>query len=256
MIKTIIRQAILSLAVFVTAFPASADDNGFFNDMEVTARVGYALGGTAPLGMPATIRKVESFPLKFNYELGVEALKPLDDKWGVALGLRFENNSMEDDALVKNYHMEIVRSGERLEGMFTGNVVTKVTRRMITVPVQAAYRLSSKVRLNLGPYVNFTTSRHFTGWAYDGYLRVGNPTGPKVEMGHNEDERGEYDFSHNMRHVTWGALLGVDWKFHQRWGAYADLSWGFNGIHHSDFKTVEQTLYPIFGTIGITYQIK
>jgi hypothetical protein len=35
-----------------------------------------------------------------------------------------------------------------------------------------------------------------------------------------------------------------------------DLSWGLTGIHKSDFKTVEQTLYPIYGTIAVTYKLR
>ena len=53
-----------------------------------------------------------------------------------------------------------------------------------------------------------------------------------------------------------GVTVGVDWAFYRRWGLSADLSWGLTGIHHSDFKTVEQTLYPIYGTIGVFYRIK
>ena len=42
----------------------------------------------------------------------------------------------------------------------------------------------------------------------------------------------------------------------QRLGLSFDLSWGLTGIHKSDFKTVEQTLYPIYGTIALTYRLK
>ena len=39
-------------------------------------------------------------------------------------------------------------------------------------------------------------------------------------------------------------------------GVSADLNWGLTGIFPSDFKTVEQTLYPVYGTIGVFYRLK
>jgi hypothetical protein len=51
-----------------------------------------------------------------------------------------------------------------------------------------------------------------------------------------------------------GVAVGIDWAFHRRLGLSADLSWGLTGIHHGDFKTVEQTLFPIYGTIGLFYR--
>lgn len=46
------------------------------------------------------------------------------------------------------------------------------------------------------------------------------------------------------------------WYFHKQWGAFADVSWGFTGIFRKHFDTIEQTLYPIYGTIGVSYKIK
>ena len=36
----------------------------------------------------------------------------------------------------------------------------------------------------------------------------------------------------------------------------ADLSWGLTGIFKKDFDTIEQTMFPIYGTIGVIYQLK
>lgn len=90
----------------------------------------------------------------------------------------------------------------------------------------------------------------------DGYLRVDNPTGPKVELGNTPGTRGTYDFTDDMRHMQYGLMAGADINIGKKWGSYADISWGLTGIHHSGFNTIEQTLYPIYGTIGITYKLK
>ena len=111
------------------------------------------------------------------------------------------------------------------------------------------------MRLRGGLYASYLTYRDFSGWAYDGYLRVDGPTGEKVSLGHNEGERGEYDFSSSMRRWQWGATVGMDWYVYRRFGIFAELNWGFNGVHKSDFHTIEQTLKPIYGTLGFTYLI-
>ena len=164
---------------------------------------------------------------------------------------------------VKNYYMKIVRGGEELQGIFTGDVVTKVDMSLITVPIQATYDVCDNLRFKLGPYVSYVTSKKFEGWAYDGYLRrqeeghpKGDPTGQKVMLGHDEGERGDYDFSDDMRNWHVGVDFGIDWKLSDRWGICADLSWGLNGIFKKDFETIEQTMYPIYGSIGISYQLK
>ena len=88
----------------------------------------YNIGGTAPIGLPATIRTLHSYTLQPNFSLGIDAYHPLSGKWGFVGGLHFENKGMKIDAGVKNYYMRIVRGGEELKGIFTGNVVTKVDR--------------------------------------------------------------------------------------------------------------------------------
>ena len=68
---------------------------------------------------------------------------------------------MKIDAGVKNYYMRIVRGGEELKGIFTGNVVTKVDMSLITVPLQATYDICDNLRFKLGPYVSYVTSKKF-----------------------------------------------------------------------------------------------
>ena len=59
-----------------------------------------------------------------------------------------------------------------------------------------------------------------------------------------------------MRTMQFGIAVGADVSLTSRLGLSADVSWGLTGIFPGDYKTVEQTLYPIYGTIGIYYYIK
>lgn len=248
------KKTIILTVLAASAF-AVAPAKKIFEDLAYNLRVGYSIGGTAPVNMPASIRKLNKFTLTNNLQLGIDARRKFDDRWGALVGVHFENKGMNEDAQVKDYHMKIVRGGQALEGRFTGDVKTNVAEWMFTVPLMATYSLGS-VTLKAGPYFSYVHSRTFDGDAHNGYLRVGDPTGAKVIIGDEPDTRGHYDFSHEMRRFQWGVDVGADWYFHKKTGVYADISWGLNGIHKSSFKTIEQTLYPIFGTIGIIYKLK
>lgn len=246
--KTIILLALMALTL--QAHAISLPDS-----LNYTVRLGYNIGGTAPIGMPATIRRMNKFTLKPNFSLGIDVQKDIWGRWGLMSGLHLENKAMKIDATVKNYHMEMTKEGDRIEGMYTGNLVTECEEWMLTIPVMATLRIG-RVLIKAGPYLSYVSTRVFKGYVYDGYLRKGDPTGPKVDIGNTETTRGTYDFGDKMRKIQVGFDAGADWQIYRRWGAYADIAWGITGIHHSSFKTIEQTLYPIFGTVGIIYKLK
>ena len=221
----------------------------------VKARAGYSIGGTAPIGMPATIRCVGSYSLTPSVMAGVDVTLPVGERWGLATGLRFENKGMKAEVTTKGYRMELKKSDSQINGLFTGHVKQDVSQWMLTLPVQAAYTLCDKVTLRGGPYLSLLLSNDFSGIASNGYLREGNPTGPKIEIGSKEGEWATYDFSDEMRPLQFGVGVGADWQLHEHIGLSADLNWGLTGIFKSSFKTVEQTLYPIYGTIGVYYKL-
>ena len=247
------KRIILSIAfvaITVSTWAFSLPDS-----LNYTFRIGYNIGGTAPVGMPATIRKLNSYDFQPNITLGFDTQKDLWGKWGLAAGVHLENKGMMIDATVKNYHMKMVQSGNELEGMYTGRLVTDCNLWMLTVPVMATFH-TGRWLIECGPYVSYVATRSFKGHVYDGYLRTGNPTGDKVDMGPEGDDNPTYDFSDDMRKCHVGMLLGADCRLGERIGVYADLTWGLNGAFKNSFKTIEQTLYPIYGTIGLTYKLK
>ncbi len=249
------KKTILTLiTAAVTALPACA--GGLLDNLIYNLRFGYSIGGTAPMGMPATIRSMDKYTLTPSFNLGLGVYRDLSEHWGITTGLYLENKGMNVEATVKNYHMAFVRGSQRLEGNFTGGVSMEVEQWMLTLPLLATYSVNKNVHIKLGPYLSYVRSHNFTGAAYGGYIRVGDPTGTKVEIGSDESSRGTFDFSEDMRSWQFGILAGVDWYFHKHWGCFADLSWGFTDIFDNDFDTIEQNLYPIYGTIGISYRIK
>ena len=250
------KTSILILLLSATTTLTAQAQSHWYSDVHLTAKVGFNLGGTAPIGLPASIRKLNSYTLQSNPVIGIEAEKTLSEQWGIMTGLYYENKGMKEDANVKNYHMAIVRGGQELEGMFTGKNQSEAVQWMLTMPLQATYRFNDKWQIKAGPYLSYVRTRTFKGAAYDGYLRVGDPTGEKVELGTTDGSRGTYDFSDSMRKLQWGMMVGADWHFHHSWGIFVDLSWGFTGIFKGNFDTIEQTMYPVYGTVGVSYRMK
>lgn len=249
-IKTTLSAVIL--LVITTTMGVSAT---VLDSLRSDARLGYALGGTVPTHIDNKIRHINSYNPGFNFTIAAEASYPLNKRWSLHSGLRFELGSMDVDSRVKNYDIEVVRGEESLSGIFNGNVRIKTAQRRITLPIQAAYSLNDKWSLRGGFFMAWLTNRRFWGWAYDGYLREGTPVGPKIEMGTEPGDRGDFDFDANMRHMQWGLDVGADWQIHRRWGAFAELTYGLSGLFKSDFHSVE-TLRPLYGTLGVIYRIK
>lgn len=247
---------IIAITMLVALMPAKAVAGDFWGDLQVNGRAGYNIGGTAPVPLPRTIRSIESYTLTPSFMVGVDAEHSFDDNWGLMAGLRIENKAMKGAVKTKAYHMELVRGNSVMDGLFTGKVEQNVTEWMVTIPVEATLNVSRVVKLKMGPYISYVFSRSFDGIASDGYLRQGTSTGPKILLGNKEGEWATYDFSDDMRSLQFGIALGADFKVGNRWGLSADLNWGLTGIFNSDFKTVEQTLYPIYGTVGVFYRLK
>ena len=246
---------ILTTIVLAAAMAMGMNAAPLLDSVKVDVRLGYEVGGTLPTRLDNKIRGINNFDPGLNYTLAVEASLPLKGRWSIHTGLRYELGSMDVDSRVKNYDIEVVRGDQSLKGIFNGKVRIKSAQRRFTLPVQAEFAPSDKLALRGGLFVGYLTKRRFWGWAYDGYLREGSPVGPKIEMGIEPGERGDFDFGEDMRRWQWGIDVGVDWHFHKRWGVFAELTYGLNGLFRSGFHSV-QPLHPMYGSLGIMYRIK
>lgn len=245
--RTIVLVTIATILSFVFTSRILAENR-------LKARVGYNIGGTAPLVIPASIRSIDAYRLKPSLMVGADMTMLLHGQWGILTGLRIENKGMDTEVTTKSYRMELKKGDSQINGLFTGHIKQEVTQWMLTLPIMAAYSPCNSVTLHAGPYFSILLSDDFSGIASNGYIRQGDPTGPKIEIGNKDGEWATYDFSDELRFFQWGFSIGVDWLLQQRVGISVDLNWGCSGIFKSDFKTVEQTLYPIYGTVGVFYQ--
>jgi hypothetical protein len=243
---------ILMLAMMLPAVRVMAE--GLGDGLSLKVKAGYSIGASAPYGMPEAIEGIDAFRLTPSFCVGVDATLPLDEHCGVSAGFFVERKSMDVAVRTKGYHMEMRQGTESIEGVFTGHVGQQISMLMLTLPVCATYAISPKVELRAGVYGSLLLSNKFTGVASDGYIRRGGPTGPKIIIGDTPESQATYDFSDDMRKLQAGATVGVDWLPWSRLGFSLDFTMGFTGIFKVGFKTVEQPLYPIYGTLGVFYK--
>ena len=255
--KLIYTRILLLLVAMLSFVSADAEEKRNMEWMRLRGldyriKAGFNIGGSSPLPLPAEIRALNSYQPGLQIALEANAIKWFDKKWGTSLGLRFERKGMSTDARVKNYFLIMDSPDQgRLEGMWTGNVKTKVSTSAVTIPILAMYKVAPRWDLKFGPYVSFLIDKEFSGAAYDGYLREGDPTGEKVVI---EGEEASYDFSTDLRNVQWGLDLGAEWHAYKHLLVYTDLTWGLNSMFPSDFKSVSFDMYNIYLTLGFGYR--
>ncbi len=248
--------ALLPTLSLSAADGSNSQDESRLREWQLKVRVGYNIGGTAPLGIPSTIRSFESYHLTPSFMAGGDVMILFKKRWGVLAGLYIENKGMDCEVTTKGYRMKLKMEDDELDGLYTGHVRQKVRQWMFTVPVQLTFQLNRSLMFRAGPYLSLLFNKYFGGIAFDGYLRKDDPTGPKVVMGTEENQWATYDFPDEMRTLQFGLAVGADWQFYRRFGLSVNLCWGLTGVMKGDFKTVEQTLYPIYGQIGFSYRIK
>lgn len=229
-------------------------DNRFFKGIRYQLKAGLSVGGAAPIPIPKEIRKINQFNPLLNFNLDANVTKWLgtDEKWGIRTGLRLENKGMKTDARVKNYGMEIIgEKGERVAGNWTGNVNTVMDNSYLSIPVVGVYQLAPRWNISAGMFFSYLIDQAFTGHVYEGYLREGGPTGPKVVF--QDGNTASYDFSNHLRKTQFGLQVGGEWQAFTHLSVYTDLTWGVNDIFKKNFETITFNMYPIYLNVGFAY---
>ena len=200
--------ALASLGLYAQTNRNKTIINAALHGWEYEIKAGVNLGGTAPLPFPEEIRSIDGYNPTLSITIEGNMTKWLDTKkkWGIITGLRLENKGMRTKATVKNYNMEIIGyDGNRLKGNWTGGVRTKVQNSYITIPVLAAYKLSPRTTLKLGPYFSYLMDGDFSGHVYEGYC-VNQPT----RQINSPRAIATYDFSGDLRKFQVGVQAGVE----------------------------------------------
>jgi len=221
-------------------------------------RAGYVIGGTTPLPLPKEIRGINKFKPLGGVTVGADYYHMFGKRLGIQFGAHLFFEGFHTSANVKNYRMAITQGNSYLDGYFTGTDVTNTKMVGVTLPVTCTVRVSPRWNISAGPFFSFVGKGTFDGEVYDnpdgvGYLREGNPTGPKIEISHKNPA--SYDFAGDMKHFYWGLEFLFEWKATQHLNVFGGLDWGLSSIFPSDFETISFKMYPIYAKIGLGYRL-
>lgn len=259
------KKYIMMAVLLILAMGAGAAENqqqrehkgllwSSFHGLEYEFKAGVNIGGTSPLPLPQEIRKIDGYRPGLAITIEGNATKWLDEKqkWGISVGIRLDSKSMETDATVKNYGMEIFNeAGGKTGGLWTGGVRTNVRLSCLAFPILATCQVSDRWRVSAGPYLSYMMNGDFSGHVYEGHLRTPDATGSRVDF--SGDHVATYDFSDELRRFQWGLQVGGSWKAYKHLTVHADLTWGLNDVFQKDFDTISFAMYPIYLNFGFGY---
>ena len=243
---------IIALAIaFVTL--AHANDSVATNDsgMEYKVAVGFNIGGTSPIGLPAEVRSINSYMPTANLSIAGYAVKMFNSAWGLKAGLRFENKGMEAGIGVKNYKMTVnVQSGDEVgvkTGYFTGDIKNKTRMGYVSVPVSAVYRLNKRWDFHAGVYVAYAIDANFTGEVVQGRIRE-TPLTPIVSV-----NQADYDYSGDLQRWDVGAEIGASCKVYRNLAIDAHFTWGLMSVLDPDKRKMDMDNYNLYLNLGLSY---
>ena len=112
----------------------------------------------------------------------------------------------------------------------------------------AMRQVSPRWELKLGFFFSYLLRGGFSGNAYDGYIRDGDPTGTKIGV-----ESATYNFDNNIRRFNWGGEFGAEWMAYRHLSVYGELTWAANSIFKKGFKSIGFNMYNVYLNIGFGY---
>ncbi len=242
--KTLAASLVL-LAGAAATTPAAAEG------VEWSAGIGYNIGATTPLGLPASVRSIGGYSPGANLTLSVNATKMLGSKFGAGIGLSADNLNMNAEITTRNYHLTMnIMDGEETgtrTGYYTGRIRNKTRLTYLTIPVYAVFRPDAKWEIDAGPYVAFALHRSFKGEVSEGKMRE-DPYHPVISI-----KKAEYDYSSDLRSVDAGIMLGASRKVWKELAVKASLRWGLTSVLNPSTRKIDMNTYNVYLNLGATY---
>ncbi|MBV8251120.1 MAG: PorT family protein [Chitinophaga sp.] len=249
------RLTVLFLIISVAGSLRAQDSTTTFKPfLEHRIIAGFNFGGTAPVGLPNTIRAIKGYWPEFTPALGYELSLRATRKWGAAVGVKLDFKGMGTKDEVMYFPTVItVKDGSStgtFEGTFTGKNKTIVRNAYVTFPVSAVFTPNDNWRFSLGGYFSWKFSSNFYGTVSDGYIRNGGPTGEKIIV-----DEASFDFGRDVRKFDAGLQGGAERRVGKRLSVIGNLSWGLKPVFPNEFKGLDFPLYNIYMMLGVSYKI-
>lgn len=242
----------LHLLILLLAFALDTmAQNG--KKISFNARAGFSIGAATPVGIPASIRKIESYNPGFQPSVEAGLGYRFAPRFGLAAALRFEQKGMTTDARVKAYYTTINEANsdgnQSVTGYFTGRVTTKIKNSYLTLPLHLTYHPKSDFTLKAGGFLSVLLDSRFSGNARDGYIRHQTPVGEREDI-----DAASYDFSWNVRRFNAGVEIGADYRINSHLFASANLNYALSPLMDPEFQSIAFGMHNLFLNLGIGYR--
>ena len=246
-----ILLAILSITLGYTPLVSAQDIEASKVKIGLSLHVGYNFGGLAPVPLPNTIRKIESYSPGFSPVLGAEFDYSIDSKWGLGAGIGIDRKAMSVTDRVQYFHTQISMDGASLEGDFSGTNTTHVRNVYLAIPLFGTYTTENHWRFKGGVYLAYLMDAAFEGSVSDGYLRKGNSLGEKVDVIY-----AEFNFKEDQKRFDFGMHVGAEKELRNRLSVAGNLKWGLIPVFPRSFTGMDFNMYNIFFDLGLNYRLQ
>lgn len=224
---------------------------------------GINIGSTAPIPFPGSHLDVKGVTLKFNPQLGANAIYNFDEKWGVGVGLTLDWKSMSVRTKVHDVYSSIIvptaiegiPAGTVLHGHIEGKASTKTDMIYLTQSFFGTYRFNHKWQIRLGGYIAETLKREFKGSVSDVLIIADKVNGNPIGEMEKDIPYATFDFSKNVRKFETGLLTGAEYQLNDNVGFYGHFTWTLNP-YFSGENPLDFTTRNLFGNLGVTYRLK
>jgi len=211
--------------------------------------LGIGTGASSPIPIPNRISEMSWTP-RLCVMVGYDLRYRFGAKTGVKTGLQIKHVGMSAEAKVYQMFTQAIVDESEVSGYFTGYNETVLHATYLSLPLQFSFSPTSNWTFDAGLYLARKLQGHFSGAVKNGYIRITDPTGEKVEVGYEP-----FDFSEFIAPFNYGLEFTATRSFGSRWAAWFDLSWALNSTFKEAFRGLEYKMYNIYGLFGVNYRL-
>lgn len=246
------KISLLAGVALLSAVPVTAQN--VKSGMEYSVSAGFNIGGSAPLGLPAEIRHIDSYSPALNLSIGAQAAYMFDNAWGAGAGIILETKGMNTGIEARNYHLTMnILQGDATgvkTGYYTGKIKNETKISYLTIPLYAQWRPLTVWTFHAGPYLSFALDRSFIGQVSEGKMRE-DPLHPALGI-----QEADYNYSDDIRKFDTGITIGAACRVYRALSVKAALQWGLLSTLDPSKRKIDMDTYNIYLNVGVSYNFR
>lgn len=256
--RTLKESTILAFFLLFSVLAAEAqvvteNNPGKPSRFEFDFNLGLGVGGSAPIPIPNTISEMSWSP-ELCFTFGYNERFAVTRNFGVKLGIQLQHVGMDATAKVYQIHTQAIVEDAQVEGIFSGYNETKLRVTYLRIPLLLSLKTNSdKWIFSAGAHASFKLTGTFEGSVSDGYIRLGDATGERVEI----DGKSLYPdtFSDELAGFVWGPEILIERCFNRNVSVFADVNASLNSVLKPDFKGLDFQMHNFYVFLGTSIKL-